>query len=180
MFRPVIISLLALIILAFEANAGESADHCKDALPKNLQGAIAAKYNGWRVVHDGDLSTDDLKIWKRLFPNHCPGVVKAAFEKSGTPQYAVLLNSKAEKKTVLLVAKETKLGNFRLIKIDEFTRGNSPVIHAGKPGTYFNISDRSKAIKVPRPTIVLEVLEASAVAYFYNGTRFQSVVISDG
>ena len=53
MFRPVIISLLALIILAFEANAGESADHCKDALPKNLQGAIAAKYNGWRVVHDG-------------------------------------------------------------------------------------------------------------------------------
>ena len=168
-----------LLLLASNAFADGAKSRCAIDLPKNLKEQLSAQYERWRVVQKSDLLADDLRIWNGSFPKSCPGVIRADFDGSGVQQYAVLLNSRAEEKSLLLVAKEMKKGSFVLSKLLEMSRVNSPVIHIGKPGRYFDVSDRSKPINIRRPTIVLEVLESSAQAFFYDGTKIQSAVLSE-
>ena len=174
-----ILGLLVVGIATVSMNAMGVDAPCRHSVPQELLTAAESAQSSWRLVELADLSGDDRKTWASLKHGRCPGVARADFDRSGRPQYALLLNSSSERRSRLLYAVRTADGKFEIRVLYEGSTSNSPVVFAGKQGRYSSAQDRESIITLKSSPVILAVLESGATAFYFVGAEVRQLVISE-
>jgi hypothetical protein len=130
----------------------------------------------------GDLSSEDQQLWKTARGESCPGFVEGNFKGTDKKGYFVLLvPNKRQAKTEVFY--------YKLVYIEPDGHGayaaheiqmdgpipNSPVIWWTPPGELEDIETGKKA-KSDSGFLILEYLESSSQAFYWDGKQFASIL----
>lgn len=154
-----------------------------------LRSSVGHHYKIWSIVTVESLSSDDQSIWKGKWGSNCPGISPGNFDGTGLPQFAVLLisgparlvdsTSRAARRLRLVHVTADQGFKYRLLEAGY--AAPVPVVRSLPPGTYFNFKPNSD-VRIPFETttdmVVLEVLEASSVAYLITASRIKQLTLS--
>jgi hypothetical protein len=144
---------------------------------------IQAKFSEWRPKQVSDLDSDDQQLWLKAHEKGCPGIAVGRFESTDKFSYAVLL-----------VPKSQPNGGYKIIIFSKVPRGDSytsrtlahadtgidsgMVIATAPPGKYSSFDDL-KSVTIKRDGLYVEWIEKGIELYFWSGSRYISIQISD-
>jgi len=143
-------------------------------LPSDLQGEIATKYPGRKLVTLSDLQEDDRGFFQKDHGNSCPGLVKVDFYGDGKPTLALVLITKDNSE--LIVAHQ--LGDSWKTAVLGKGGPNVPVVWSLPPGEYTDVNGNRK-IRASRPVIVFLQYEAWGILYAWTGDAVKKIWIAD-
>jgi hypothetical protein len=164
--------VVALILGCIQTRA----DPCSDIkLPEQVQEKLSTAYAGWKIMTPALLPDYDRSGWRECCAKECPGLIQGKFTDEAQG-YAVNLVRKTRAKTFqqIVYFRPAKTG------FDVVTIGPSSavdvvsVIRKGPPGRYRD-HYTGKAIKTDRDVVIVSEIDAGAVAYYWDGTRFRFV-----
>jgi len=176
------------------AARAQATDACAALIPKSLQSAVARTYPGSRLVRESDYAAEDIvSELQYRNGNRCLGAASA--DVTGDRRADFMFAITKEGNTLIIAALATADGRWRLSTIETFSGDGIPTgyfVNTVPPDKY---SDMYAADDAPdelrpepgrvrhytsrRPGFVTGKLEASEVAYFYTGTRWVHLWLSD-
>ena len=145
-----------------------------DNVPAKVAAYVATR-PGWHVIHLADLGSDDQALWSRYRGDACPGFARADLQGKGRWSYGLSLSKGSDTQSIILYDD----GNTMREKVLPADAGVvRHVVHAAPPGptSRFGIP---KHIDIPHESLVFEVLESSAVQYYWRNGRLVDITISD-
>ena len=179
--------LLAMTVVALisarPARAQTSNSCAETDLPGPVIDLINAKFSGWRPEQLPDLAADDQQLWVKAHGNQCPGTAVGHFESPDHLSYAVLL-----------VPQSDPTGGCRLLVFSRMQNGegyawkllvhwvgkanHSVVISTVPPGKYSDYEDARISVTTKLDGVLLEYIEAAALAYYWSAGRYKTVRVS--
>ena len=170
-------------------------DACVAMLPLSLQTAIAGTYRSYRLVQVSDYEPETITS-ERQYHNGSPCIAVATgdVDGDGILDFAFMLTHRSRQRTVLVSARASGRGGWIFERLDSLgdTLPGSQFVNTIAPGKYTDLyaSDRAPSdfIKGPghahryvshRSGFVTGTIEASAVAYFFTGTQWIHLWLSD-
>lgn len=149
--------------------------------PPSVNLLIKENFVGWRVVKLSDLSLDDQVQWKRANDSACPGYVNADFNGNGEEVYAVTLikvrpNDRQIYQTLVVISILKKPALITLSPPQAVARVS--VVKKLPKGRYSD-AESGDSVDIQHPGIAYEAIEAGSLLFYWDGTRFSSLVISD-
>jgi len=184
---------MAAVALASLLTQASTPDACRDRVPATLHAAIARSHPGSRLVRESDYDAEDIAS-ERQYHNGsaCLGVASADVNGDGRKDFAFLIAAN-ERDTLFVAALATAEGRWKLSTLTKLT---------GTPRGYFvNRLDAGKYVDLfvgddapdewrPEPGRVRRYtsrtagfitggIESSGIAFFFNGTRWVHVWLSD-
>ncbi len=171
-----------------------SVDSCFGLVPTTLHSAIARSYPGYRLVQVSDYHPDTIASERQFHGgSSCLGIAAIDTNGDGLQDFSFLLTSSTGH-TLLVVALGAPKASWRLSTLMDFGKegpGGS-FVNTIKPGAYVDLfaSDRAPSEYVAEPGrvrryrsrrsgFVAGTIESSAIAFFYNGTRWVHLWLSD-
>ena len=171
--------LQLLVIVLTMGCVQTKADSCLDIkLPEQVRQKLSTAYVGWQIVTAARPPDEDRGTWKDCCAKECPGVIQGKFTDDGQ-EYVINLIRKTQNKTfqqiILFRENENGLG---VVTIDPSSVvGVVSVIRKGPSGTYRDRYE-ARSIKAERDVIIVSEIDAGALAYYWDGTRFRWISIS--
>jgi hypothetical protein len=173
-FNALVVAMLLLSCFTAAANPCDQKN-----LPDQIQASLTKDYAGWKIVTPSTLETSDRETWLENYSKECPGIIKGKF--SGDQAGYVLnlikrLNGKTFQQVVYFEPDESSFSPVVLfpstaIKI-------VTVIKKFAPGNYKSANGgRSHLIKTD--TIGISQIDAWTEIYYWDGSRFRTMVSSD-
>jgi len=151
-------------------------------------GSIGQLFPAWRITGLGDLSNDDRSLWKSAHKDSVPGYCTGNFvsKAKGQLEYACLLVPKEPLKQsayiiLLLTHQERHYGDTPLlvqVLESDFNAPSIPVIWTSKIRTIVECETKHR-FQASGDVLVVENLEASSAAFFWNDNRWVSVLTSE-
>lgn len=169
------IGLVAALILSCFSVAARA--DC-NLLPRDVQAYLKSQ-QGWSVVTEDDLISDDVALWHKYHTNQCPGFTAVALGPGKALSYALaLLHRNRSEISEKLIVIEQRAGQPAYLQLVAVAPVVSPfVVWRAPPGIYRDEISR-KSTRAPHDAIIYEKMEASATAYYLSDGRFHSVVTS--
>jgi hypothetical protein len=130
---------------------------------------------GWHIRSHHQLSSDDQALWQRYRPDVCPGLAQADLSGYGHLSYALVLEKEEQARLVILLESQGKLEE-KLIWSGP-AKGRY-VVHTAQPGTAYEFETR-KRYDPKHQSFVFEVMEASAMQYYWHNGKLHSILITD-
>lgn len=154
-----------------------------NALPKSISETLSTSYAEWRVKTVDDLESYDRELWLKNNPHDCPGFTSGHFVDSTDRSFAVLLVPKepdANGFKVIVFSKPDCQSPYipRVIAESKSQNSASMVIYRVPPGTYSD-AEQTRRVQIQLDSFQVEILEASATLYFWQGGRFQHLQTSE-
>lgn len=165
---------IGLLLLAPQVSAAS----CRARVPPELLSSVERDGGSWRLAELRDLRADDQRLWHKLKHGNCPGVASANFDGSGRKQFALLLLSPTTSKVRLIHALKEPAGRFVTKTLYDGESAATPVVFAGKPGTY-SAAEGGEQHKLRLPPIMFSVLEAGATAYYFADHSVHELQLSE-
>jgi hypothetical protein len=169
---------------ADSAALSKSVSLCKYTLPPDIRAEIDKRYAGMAVLLITDLVQDDQQLWLNAFgTSACPGTAIGHFKSSKDDSYAVALVKPSTGQPGIdeaLIVASRGAGMIDLVVLN-WARGVpiASIVRKSAPGIYADWQDSSVRINATQDVVVLEHLEASAVAFVFEDGKFRTVTISN-
>lgn len=176
LFKTLLISLI--MTSSIDVNADETI--CSNLIDTNsLEPLLKHHYPDWKIVDINDLRHTDRVIWHETHPNQCPGIALGRYYDNGIISYAItMFKTSPELKQTLIVVTANGTNKF---KIDTLSEEQSvaylSVVYRQPPNKYSSIEGHN--INLTRDSIVYDAIEAGAIAFYYDGKVFHSLVTSE-
>jgi len=174
--RSCLIYLIALVTCASRSWAKPC-----DAitLPSEIKSILEKEFVGWRIVTPELLSSPEQRqLWKEEFSSECPGIISGHF-RGQQVEYAINLirgsDNTLEQQVVFFGVSTEGFAKTVLVPPSRATIVN--VLRKGAPGMYRD-PDTGRSVKVRFDTIALARTWAGAVAFYWDGKRFQRIDVS--
>ena len=173
----------SLLFAVSIASARTSVKCNVNALPKSVSETLSSRYAEWKIKTVDDLESYDKELWLKNNPLDCPGIASGHFVDSGDQSFAVLLIPKepdANGYKVIVFSKPDSESPYVPKVVAEAKSQNSAsmVIYRVPPGTYSD-AEQTRRVQIRLDSFQLEILEASATLYFWQGGRFQHLLTSE-
>jgi hypothetical protein len=154
-----------------------------NALPKSVSETLSSRYADWRIKTVDDLESYDRELWLKNNPHDCPGFTSGHFVGSTDRSFAVLLVSKerdANGYKVVLFSRSDSQPPYvpKVIAESKSQNSASMVIYRVPPGTYSD-AEHTRRVQIRLDSFQVEILEASATLYFWQGGRIQHLQTSE-
>jgi len=173
---------------------GASADPCVAKVPASLRESIAAKYPGFRIAGLSDYLPEDIERHKKNFNGDpCLSVAAADVDGDGVKDYGLIITD-ASLHTLLVGARNTHSKGWTLATLKDFgsqAPGRLYVSPLGK-GTFESIhaasetavgatpeTGRVSSYKATHGGFFAGAIQATRVAYFFNGKEWVHLYLSD-
>jgi hypothetical protein len=186
-------SVLTSLAMLQTASSGARHDSCSELLPKNVHSAIARSYPGYRLVRESDYDAETIASERQYHDGSpCLGLASTDVNGDGRHDVVFLLASKTGK-TLVVAALTTGNRHWKLSTLDRFSgtpRGYFVnTLDAGRYVDMYDVDDASDEWR-PEPGRIRRYMsrragfcagsiEASEIAYFYTGTRWVHLWLSD-
>src|SRR5262245_4444232 len=184
----VAIGLVAGAPLAFPGVAAPATDACTQLLPSSLQSTISRVHPGSRLVRESDYAADDIASeLQHRHGNRCLGAASADVNGDRHSDFIFLIAAK-NGDALVIAAFALADGRWKLSTLETFSEDSTPrqyFVNTLPPDKYTDMyaSDnapdewrpepgRVKGYTSKRAGFVTGKLDASAVAYFFTGTRW--------
>jgi hypothetical protein len=174
--------------------SAQATDACTTLIPKTLQSAVAGAYPGSRLVRESDYAADDIASELQYRKgNRCLGAASADVNGDRRADFMVVITR--DRNTLIIAAVATTDGRWKVSTLetwkgdaipsgtfantlppdkytDMFAADDAPDEYRPEPGRVRRYTSR-------RPGFVTGRLGSTAVAYFYTGTRWVHLWLSD-
>ena len=170
------VCLVALIACSSRSWAGP----CESiALPDEIKRSLEKEFVGWKVVVPELLSSpDDRQIWNADYGSECPGIISGHF-RGHRVEYAVSLvrgsGETLEQQFVFFGIGRT--GFKKMVLIPALRGGVVNVLRKWPPGVYRD-QETGRTVRIAFDTIGVSQIEAGAIAFYWDGRRFRTIVTS--
>ncbi len=182
---------MLLLLLASLASA-PAPDPCAGVLPPPVLAAVGKAYPGFRVARGSDYSAEELEL-TRDDGHPCPGIASNDVDGDGTTDYAFfLLSTRGD--AWLVSARLPRGANVRIGKLMSFgSRGlGRSFVYPLDSGRYADMyaaesgpddftpdPGRVRAYTSKHPGFAAGTMQASEIAFFFNGRRWIHLWLSD-
>jgi hypothetical protein len=165
--------------LPLTAQVADGCDEMK--LPDAVSHVLKEKFPSWRPKQISDLDTDDQQLWKKAHDKQCPGIAEGHFERLGQTAYAVLLVPDAKPTSGYKLVVLTKSGSGYAARVLDQADGQTYsglVISSAAPGKFSDF-ENTKSVQLKLDSIYLEWIEKGAQLFYWAGTRYHKLQVSD-
>lgn len=152
-----------------------------DGLPESVRATLLRRYPSAKVVEVSDLAPEDQALWKTAHGKKSPGYAKGGFRGRRGPCFAVCLIKREEGRLLeaVVVAELPSRGDVRLSVLSDWLETTTPsVVRKEKRGLYWS-ADGIESVETRYDVIIYEKLEAGAILFYWTGTAFGELTISE-
>jgi hypothetical protein len=149
-------------------------------LSPSITDLIKRDFPGWRILSLRDLDFEDQVLWKREGHGRCPGYVTADFYGEGVKSSAVTLirvNPGQHLEQVLIIIKNPDQPRPIVLSPPEHVDRLS-VLAVLPRGNYASPEGEGE-VNTRYPGVAYEVLEAGSLLFYWDGSHFASLQISE-
>lgn len=171
-------SLVAAALLLLSLVAVASPCDVKN-LPEQIRSSLSGDYAGWKVVVPNTLEASARGTWLDNYSKECPGLIKGKFT-GDSEGYVLNLIRKTPGKTLQQVVYfEPSENGYRPVVIFPSTAIKIiTVIRKFAPGKY-KPAGGGKSLLIKTDTIGISQVDAWTKVYYWDGSRFLTMVTSE-
>ena len=180
--------LLALILAAaLQAPSGPAADACSVLVSERLEEAVREKFPGYRIARATDYSLEELHERGEQKATPCPAVAIADADGNGLQDFALFLTAEG-KHLLLAVALQVRESSWQVSQLEDFGPGTASrnFVEPLKPANYTDNAPgftpgagRVRSFKATSSGFRAGRVEASSMAFFFNGKRWVHLYLSE-